>query len=297
MIPETHPLIETATEPLEDNAEQRLVATAMLREIAKPDHPDAEAVVSRWRLFDSRKHPYLWIGVLYVLAGASLLFSTGLVKKITEIYQDIDAVASFDQVQASGNHEGLTDEEMLLLGDPSLSKLEQTEALLRSDPEAPAFYSEYAYEYARGNGTLPPDYLDKAARLDPENAFFRYIAAGRLGEEAIEKIAVPYGGASKTERIRDGMELRPIPDEIKWKVVDAVAFEEAMDLISEAATLGNFDSYETMMLGERLKLFPQEKMLEKIRALAFAESDHSNHLDSEDCGHSLGQCLSPLGRR
>ncbi|MDP4624334.1 MAG: hypothetical protein NWT08_04255 [Akkermansiaceae bacterium] len=270
MIPEPSPLIDAATKPFADNAEQRLAAIAILDEKADSYHPDAGVAIARWSILDAKKYPHLWIGILYVLAGVSLLVSNHSAKKVSDIFREIRVSSSLYHTSTQFPSTHFTAGELLLLGDPSLSAFKQKEALYLSAPENPAYYSEFAYQYAEMRGVLPPDYLDTASSIDPENSFFPYIAAGRIGKEAVSKVSSAYGRSSNPERMRDGVALRPIPDETEWEIADVTAFTEAMDLISQAAALDRLDSYETMMMEERLKLFPKNTALEKLRALTYS---------------------------
>lgn len=272
MIRESPPLVEGAIKPFGDNAELRLAATAMLGEITDPSHPDAGTSVARWNEIDGKRRPHLWITILYVLAGVSLVVSMLLAQQATRMFREVRAVSAFHFDTPHPVLGNLTPEETLLLGDAALTPIGRKEALLRSDPENPAFYAEYTYVYFQEHQALPSGFLENAARMDPENSFFPYLAAGHLVEDAVSKLSSGYTGRSKPDRIRDGVRLRPIPNETEWQVDDPEAFAEAMDLIVSAALLERFETYESAMTSKRLKLFPQNSAMERLRALAFASS-------------------------
>lgn len=67
------------------------------------------------------------------------------------------------------------------------SKSGKTKVLWDSDPPNPAYFAEYAACYfPEHGGTLPPDFLETARRIDPQNAWFTYIAAGVKAKDAVK---------------------------------------------------------------------------------------------------------------
>ncbi len=270
MLPETHPLIEAATKPLADNAEQRLAANARLGENFNPDHPGVADALERLRKADSKRWPGMWRIALHVCAGVALCLMFFSVQTIHSGMRAIGVISSMglDDEPTPKLPDALTPAQKLLLGDPALPPLRQKELLHGSDPERPDFYAEYAGAYWRVHSDLPAGYLETAARIDPDNAFFLYNAAGRKGGDSVEKVKPP-AGSSPPARYQDGRRLKPIPVESEWTVTNQAEFDRAMELISRASRLPVFDSYEQSLSAARLALLPQDTMLERIRTLGF----------------------------
>ncbi len=270
MLPETHPLIEAVTEPLADNAEQRLAANAFLEEKFEPDHPAVSEALERLRKADSKRWPGMWRVMLHVCAGIALCLMLWHVQSMRSGMQAMGVIGSMgmDDEPRPNLPDRLTPAQKLLLGDPSLPPLRQKELLHGSDPERPDFYAEYAGVYWQEHSDLPAGYLETAARIDPDNSFFLYNAAGRKGGDSVGKVKPP-AGSSPPERYQDGRRLKPIPVESEWTVTDQAAFNSAMELISRASRLPRFDSYEQSLSAARLELLPQDTMLERIRTLGF----------------------------
>lgn len=271
VIPSFDPLINAAVKPLSENAEQQLAVSGMLRECADPAHPGAAATIARWEQMDAKKRPEAWKAILYAAAAVAFLAFVAIGISMYQNIRIIRAISSFDPVHAS-LPEGLGPAERLLLGDPKKSPLAQKEALHLSDPERPDFYAEYTAAYHQENVRLPSSYLETVARIDPENSFFLYAAAGRIGGESVTKPASKGTGA---RRMRDGVELPAIPAETEWEIADEAGFKEAMELIEKASALPRFDTYETAMAEKRVALFDQDKFAGRIHALANSASQVS----------------------
>jgi hypothetical protein len=270
MLPESHPLIDAATKPLADNAEQRLAANARLGEAFDPDHAAVAGALERLGKADSKRRPGMWRIALHVCAGVALCLMLVSVKSIHSGMRAIGLISSMglDDEPKPKLPDILTPAQKLLLGEPSLPTLRQKELLHGSDPDRPDFYVEYAGAYWQEHSDLPADYMETAARLDPDNAFFLYNAAGRKGGDLVERVK-SRTGSSPPPRFQNGKRLRPIPFESEWTVTDQAEFDRAMELVSRASRMPRFDSYEQSLAAARLELLPQDTMLERIRTLGF----------------------------
>lgn len=271
VLPVTHPLIEAATKPLADNAEQRLAANALLEETTEPDHPASKQVISRWEKTDVGKRPYLRVSLLYGFSLVSLVFFLWIATTMVKEFRLLRSITISGPVVDNGPYDGFSPSETLLLGDPSLTRLERKQTLLASDPKNPAFYAEFAGEWREAHSLLPDDYLETVSRIAPENSFFLYIAAATNGGDSVSKIKNP-AIAPNPPRDRDGQKLQPLPRELEWAVSDQHAFDEAIATIRTASQLPLFDSYETRLSEMRIPLFPQDKLVGRLRALAYSGS-------------------------
>lgn len=277
VLPETHPLVEAVTKPLADNAEQRLAANHLLEQTLVPDHPRVEETLARFEKADSEKFAGKWRVALHVGAAFAIclmFFSVHSLRKGYGMISGISSMGTHHGYPTAAFPESLTPDQKLLLGDPQLSDLEQKQRLHLSDPDRPSFYAEYAGRYFQERSTLPEEYLETVSRIDPENAFFLYNAAGRNGGDSVEKLTSA-GGSKAPPRFVDGRRLKPIPLETKWEVKDQEEFDRAMGLISRASRLSRLETYETSMTAERLALLDQNTFVERIRTLAFAASQTS----------------------
>jgi hypothetical protein len=272
MLPSFDPLITAAVKPLSKNAEQKLAVSEMLREKTDPADPDAAAAIARWEEMDAKKRPDAWKAVLYAITAVSIVAFIIIGFTMNRSIRMIRAISSFGPVLESPLQKGLTPAEKLLLGDPAKSTLAQKEALHQSDPYRPDFYAEYAGAYFEENHKFPSGHLETVARIDPDNSFFLYTAAGRTGGDSISKL--PSKGTG-SRRMRDGVSLPPITKETEWEITDEAEFAAAMELIEKASVLPRFDSYETAMAEIRISLFDQDRFVERVMALAHSASQTS----------------------
>jgi len=268
MLPPSHPLVEAATKPLADNAESRLAANALLEENFDEDHPAIGEALERLEKVDAKRFPRLWRVCLHVCAATAFLLLTFPALQVQSVLQNLNSVTSI-----SYNEEtklivpaDLTPNQRLLIGDPTLPQIRQSELLHLSAPKRPDFFTEYTGKYANEHDRLPDKYLEKSARIDPKNSFHLYNAAARGGGDSVEKVKSKTKGAP---RYVGNKRLRDMPDEVAWKLNDEEKFNEAMDLVAKAATLPHYDNYETSLSAERLPLFNQDRMIPRIWTLAY----------------------------
>ncbi len=267
MLPETHPLIEAVTKPLADNAEQRLAANALLGESFDPEDPELSGNLARLERADGKRFPRLWRVCLHICAAVAILLLAIPLVKLRQAAQEIGVLSEIGGGSHAKLPETLTPSQRLLVGDPALPRLRQKELLHLSDPNRADFYTEYAGTHASDFEKLPDGYLETTARIDPDNAFHRYNAAARNGGDSIAKVKP---AKPRPTRYSGGKRIRELPDEAVWKINDEAKFNEALELIAKAASLPRYDTYETSLMVARLPLFPQDRMIPRIRAIAFA---------------------------
>ena len=264
MLPETHPLIDSITQPFSDDVEMKLSACQILEEKFDSSHPSVTKMIERLELQDKRKFPSLNKMVLWIVAVTVLGFAIYVESPFIRSFVDINNILSFNEPGSGPLPAGLTQQEQLLLGDPSLDELTQKELLLESDPTNPAYFVEYAQAYQSENDQLPPDFLETAVRIDPENSFYFYWAAGTIGKGAVGKVS----RSSGTPRFVDGVKLRPLPVETEYTIKDQAAYAEALRLIEKASQLPKFENYEIMMMKARMRLIPPvNSFAEYVRAV------------------------------
>jgi len=264
---ETHRLIETATEPLAGNEEQRTAAISILEDAFVADHPAAAETMARLEKAARRKHPALWQVLLWTLAIATLAGALAQFRPAIQFARYWSSISWFAW-QRPPSPEGLSERERLLLGDPSLNNLEQKRRLHLSDPDNPAYFAEYARAWSSVNGGLPPDYLETVERIAPGNAYFHYFAAAQIGWESIERKRST--GVPQKPRMADGVRLSPLPRESEYLITDRAAYEEALEWIEKAATRPSFETYANEMVAARIRLFPNRNLVDFVLSLTHA---------------------------
>ncbi len=300
MIPETHPLIDAVTDPLAANAERRMAAQAFLGENFDASHPGVEEATSRLEAAGRREFSGLRKALPWVLAAVALLAALSpwirSIRMVFPLYNMFSFASSGARMPALPS--GLTEEQRLLLGDPEADLLEQKRRLHLLVPENPAYFAEYAQAHVSKNETLSPDFLETAARIAPENAYFPYFAAGRIGKESVErkKSASP----SPPQRMVDGVRLRPLSCEMEFVIKDAAAFEEALALVAKAAALSGFESYTNPMIVARVRLVKVGNMADFAKALMYAYGGSSGMIQLRYVSDLLcarAEQLSKSGRK
>ncbi len=279
MLPETHLLIEKVTEPLADNAERRMAAHAFLGEKFDADHPGVAEATARIEAAGRRKFRVLRKALPWVLAAVAILL---VIASHASTFHFVKAVYDFDLFepwQKPALPAGLTEDQRLLLGDPALDDLEQKRRLHLHAPGNPAYFAEYAQAYVSEKSTLPPDYLNTAARIAPDNAFFLYLAAGHIGGDSYKK-NFSRGATQAPPRYVDGIRLSPPPRESEYDIEDTAAFGEALEMIGKAAALPGFETHSNTMTAARVRLLPHRNLAEFGRALMYGYGTSASGLIS-----------------
>lgn len=261
-------LIEAAVRPLEDNAEMKLAASHLLEELAEPE--GAEEAITRWDAVDTRTRKPLWRWAL----GSLLLLITTIV--VARDYREVlryvawsewvgGAMASSMPEAAADFTRNLTHEQSLLFGDEP--NLPQREALWRLNPDNPAYFAEYAVEHATEFKSLPPDFLETARRLDPENAWFTWFAASVEVKGALENKGVKRKEPDGTVREID-----------TWKVLDQARVDRASALIAEARSQPKFENHASGMLLKRQALFPNRNLIDRMDGIG--QTANASHVSN-----------------
>ncbi len=259
MLPETHPLIEKITEPLAANPERRMAAHAFLVEKFDTTHPGVEKVTARLDAVSRRKFPKLRRAMPWFLAA--LAFVAAVSPLALSIYRSLP----YHVLQTFNDFSGIlpmlpagfTEEQRLLLPDPKVGDLEQKRRLHIHAPENPAYFAEYAVWFEMV--ALPPDYFETATRIAPDNAYFTYFAAARIG------------ATSLTEKSRRSS--RSMRGEVEFDITDPATFEEALAFIAKAAAMPSFETYSNPMILARMRLqqSPAETIPEFLSDLTSAD--------------------------
>jgi len=256
-------LIEAAVRPFSDNAELKHSAAGFLGN-RLADDAAADGMLARWDEVDARKRKSVWsVGLWLVVAVVSAGVAISDFNEISRLVSwgrwlaagSIFAPPPTDSVQLVASKLSEADK-LLLFGDLSKdAKDERKEALWRSEPDNPAYFADYAGAYISEHETLPPDFLQTARRIDPDNAWFTYLAAGVEAKDSVK-------GKSRNSKRVAGKIVFETPK--SWEILDQVRLDRSMELVREARNQQRCTDYSSVLLRKRLALLPQETFIEQL---------------------------------
>ncbi|MGL4398258.1 MAG: hypothetical protein ACRCXD_00185 [Luteolibacter sp.] len=251
-------LIEAAVRPLSDNAELQQAAIGLL-ETRIAEDAGADAMIARWDQVDAQKRKSIWqIGLWVLVAVVSAGVAASDFDEMSRIVPLGKWIAngSFLNPMPTDELQRVTrklseSEKLLLVGDLTRgSKSERKEALWRSEPDNPAFFAEYAGAFVADHEKLPPDFLKTARSIDPDNAWFTYMAAT---VEAMDSVK---------SKSRSGKNPK------SWEILDQARLDRAMELLREARNQSEYTDYSMELLRKRLPLLPQENFIDHLESVA-----------------------------
>lgn len=207
------------------------------------------------------------LGPLTVLAQFNTFGGDGY-----SVFPGITALANFNWLPGNWFKPRFTPEQQLILhGDLSRpTKALQQRAIWEKHPASKVYYGNYlTYAMTTVDEThatpelmaaLEAD-LDQGRKLEPDNARFDYILAGKLLRQAAE-IKTPSTGKDKDGRSIDGL---------TWKVTDQAKLDRAMALLKDGLAKPELRRYSREMLLERLTIMgPPDSMLSNLEQIAVA---------------------------
>ena len=259
-------LIEAAARPFSDNAELRTSAVALLENCVTGSENEYEPAIARWNALDRKKRRPVWKTLLF--AGLIIISALMLTDATKVLLQYENMISTMDgSIDFFHNSPKITEEEVaanltaeetrLLFGDLSKSTaVQRAKARWDSDPENPAYFAAYVNAYLAELSKLPPDFLQTARRIDPENAWFTYVAAGVRAKEAVK-----HRPQSKEDKAAN------VPPE--WDVLDMAAFNDSLALLKEARSQPKCETYYSKLLRDQMKLLPTNTPAEVVFALAY----------------------------
>ncbi len=239
-MPAPERFIEAVTRPFaKRNAELHLTARSFLSKACENGslvRPEClNAATQRLESKSPRRWFADWKILFSLLAAVSAIIGLGLGSKaifLTRKALRMEPARSLVEVTASLS----PDEKLLLHGDTTKFGADRYKALWDSEPDNPAYFADYALRHVREHDDLPPDFLETAERLDPDNSWFVILAAGVEAKGAI----------SLKSRRRS-----------TYRIDDAEGFERALNLLHQAADCSRFDSYQGALSSERIALLPE----------------------------------------
>lgn len=287
-------LIEAAVRPFSDNAEMAATATHFLSELVNAEPEGAEEAITRWDAVDAKSRLGWWRRALF-----SVLFVSLVVLFVDGAPRVRDTISTFKVISAIGSLGGgssgplpqpgrknLTPEERLILyGDETQSsKSDKAKGVWDRHPESAAYFAQYVQAYHTENRRLPPDFLITARQIDPQNAWFTYLAAGVEADKAVNK---------KERSKADKAAGKPR----EWEVLDQNRLDEALKLIREARSQSRFNDYRTDLLRLQIPLMAQDNTVERLSAVSYlAAMTASDLIVMRKLGDVIGTKASQLAK-
>jgi hypothetical protein len=245
--------LAAAVAPLGDNAELQIMARREL-EGCLVDGGTAELAEATAAL-ELTTPGRRWRNGLFIATAVLSLISLGLLGRI------VPAIPGFRMIFSPYSSRGIVpnpaktearlgkalnaEQRLLLFGDTSQADpAARFKALWNSDPGNAAYFADYSLHFIDAHDRLPPDFLETAAKLDPDNAWFTLVASGVTAKNSVRR-----HGSSRTQ-FDHGLP----PD---YTIRDQLRLDEAVTLLEKAAGQARFQSYQTSLTARRIALLPQ----------------------------------------
>ena len=246
--------LTAATAPLGDNAELQVMARRELEECLVDG--SEEALAEAASAMEKAQPQRGWKIALAVLTAAASIVSLALLGRMATtihgvrmIFSPLAAMRSLPGPEKTEARlgKGLSAEQRLLLfGDTSQANPgERFKALWNSDPGNPAYFAEYSIHFINHQSRLPPDFLETAAKLDPDNSWFTLLAAGVIANNSVKQ------NPTNSTHLKQG-----IPP--GFKILDQARLDEAVKLLEKAASQPHFESYQASLMTMRIALLPRQ---------------------------------------
>jgi hypothetical protein len=255
--------IAAATGPLGDNAELQMMAAQELRDglTSATERPGSDSLEVAAENLETEWPWKRWKAVLYGLTALAAILAA------IPVVRDYNRLRLWDHAYCWMNDDfrmslpGLPitpdarlrvpdllgkftpSQRLLLFGDLTKStETERFKTLWDSDPSDLSFFAEY-FRAATAEGSVPiPLLLHTADSLDPQNAWYRHVAAAALARGTVERTPHRRPGARQ-----------PRPH---YRIKDPARLADAFKLLDEAARMPRFDSHEEELLLRRLEVLP-----------------------------------------
>ncbi len=253
------PLIEAATRLLSANPEQHLAAAGFLESIRKPDPQAEQAILARWAAVDGRRRLISWKTALGLLVGLAAV-TTALVdwrdvRSIVRPYDDErDWETTQDEFEANLARQFTAEQKILMFGDPSTrDPVKRSEALWKSEPDNPAFLAEHFNALTGIETPISADLRDHAKRIDPDNAWFTYIALVLDSRDCVERI---FPGSKSVAG-------KWVKTPAAWKIKDQARLDRILTELKAARGQQRFEHYDAALMRQRIPLLRDENIEER----------------------------------
>lgn len=253
-------LQDLASEDLGYNHEQKIVAQRMLDEqMGDAKEEELAKVLSLFREGDKAR---LWlirglcllmlIMVLPMIGKHSLKIISG-VSAIGDVWGT--TLGGFLSDYGDDWKQGFSDQEKLLLfGDEKQFNLAlASKALWQSEPENPAYYTDYLRSYHIEYEKYPSDMLQVAQKIDPENGWFLFLSATVQSGEVIEEIYEQATGQEIAAKQDETEDDNRVPT---YRVLDEKSYGKALAQFYQAVAKPRMENYHLDLMKQRIALLP-----------------------------------------
>ncbi len=287
MTDSTDPLVAAAVRPLTGDAETRAAAVTLLESLREA-RPDQEAAaMKRWKAPAGGKRRLSWRMVLNLIGLIiAILLLTQATLDLRGYWKILRMTTSYGYIET---HELLdsarfNEHERRLLKINDLSPIELAKDLWDSDPANPAYYFEYCAAYLSDHTKLPPDFIEQARIIAPNNTIFPYLAA-----------AVEAKDAAKQRSLSKAAKAAGAAPE--WDVINPAKVDRALEILHESRHLPDCRSYEVQTTRERISLLPQATSLEYYSSLSVLAMTTSSRPYSRDLPNAIAAKAWLFGER
>lgn len=287
MTDSTDPLVAAAVRPLTGDAETRAAAATLLESL-REQRPDQEAsALKRWDAPAAGNRRLTWRVVLNLIGLViAILLLTQATLDFRGYWKILRMTTSYGYIET---HELLdparfNEHERRLLKINDLSPIELAKDLWDSDPANPAYFAEYCAAYLSDHAKLPPDFLEQARSIDPNNARFLYWAATLEATDA----------AKQRSRSKAAKAAGAAPE---WDVTNESKIDQALAILHDSRNLPDCRTYEIQMMRERIPILPQNTPLEYHSSLAILNMASANHQYSRDLPKAIAAKAWLFGER
>ncbi|MEI6675929.1 MAG: hypothetical protein WCO57_12210, partial [Verrucomicrobiota bacterium] len=139
----------------------------------------------------------------------------------------------------------------------------------------PAYFAAYAMKYRGDHRAYPPEFLETARRLDPDNAWFTYHAAADRARDSVKKD-------------RQSAKSKKAGEAPSWQILDAAKLGQALALLREAGKQTRFVNRHKELLSERIPLLPQADQISRLASSYYL----GDHLTSDITLHHLVKAIA-----
>lgn len=272
--------IERAVEPFSSNPELEVHVRRTLEQAANSDHSDDSWFANaRERLarFDqswaTRNWKIVLIAIMVITSIGSILPGAITLNKFSKVSKT--GFGSHWESKAVRETPLTLDQRLVLYGDARASSLaERYETLCERFPDNPSYYADYAMHYANEHGEVPPNFLEVAKRIDPDNGWFPAFAAAVASKDSVK--AFPRTAQEKKDRVPK-----------RWEILDQARLDKAMILLRQSHQYPRFASYQDSLATERLALLPEARNFLSQAHRIFYRSIIPNTLQWQDLGSAI----------
>lgn len=268
-------LIDAATQDFHNDEEQCLAARKVLETRLRPgDEEEVRQAIESVKKSQAPSRCLRWslYAVLLILSMPLVGGHIFQFFKVSSLYQSMSSYHGEDPAEDMISSQLTDQQKLLVFGDRRFAdESDRKKGLWDSDPENPAYYNEYAMAYFRDHAALPTHFIEQGEELDPDNGWYRLIAAAVKSEGVVEKVTTTSGSSTGSGSGSRGWRARgestpsaSMPKKKKdqrpeWKVVDETKMQSALAELYAAMEKPRLTSYDREMLVARIKVLPESK--------------------------------------